>query len=131
MKQYLADLELIIAQQRNYMMIEETMEADLADGECPPENDSQRKSIQDYKSMEEEESVPEAVVSLLKDTRETLRDPLNFYTFGIELNLDQRQRIFNNNYNRLLEKELVDQRELYEGLIGEVETQRALSKTFK
>lgn len=90
MKEYITKLELIIGQQRNYMVVEDKMEADLAEGECHPEDESVRKSLLEYKSMEEDGSIPEAATALLKETRESLKNPMNFYTFGIELNLDQR-----------------------------------------
>lgn len=40
MRAYIVDLEIIIAQQRNFVAMEETMEAELADGEAPPEDES-------------------------------------------------------------------------------------------
>lgn len=84
-----------------------------------------------YKTMEDEGSVPTAAQAIINAHKQAINKPLNFYSYGIELNLDQQPRIFNNHYNRLLELELVDQIELYDGLMGEVSTQRALSKTFK
>ena len=81
--------------------------------------------------MEEEDTVPEPEKTIIKDTHDLLTEPFNFYTFGVNINEGQQANIMNNVYNRLLEKEILDQRGQLDAVMGELEPSRALTKVFK
>jgi hypothetical protein len=71
------------------------------------------------------------LTEVLIEKRGLLSEEFNFYSFGIEINMDQKHNIMNNNYNRLLEKELVDQQRVHVEIMGELEPSRALTQMFK
>lgn len=59
-----------------------------------------------------------------------MKQPFNFYTFGLDINSSQRVDIMNNIYNRLLEKELIDQQEKVESIEGELGPARSQTAGF-
>lgn len=108
MKDEIIRLEEIIATQRNYVVMEEVMESDLASGELDPETRIEQSELSILEKMESQGEVPESAQKIIKEKRGLLDEAFSFYSFGIDLNDDQKQFVFKNNYNRLLEKELID-----------------------
>lgn len=64
---------------------------------------------------------------IIKEKRGLLDEAFSFYSFGVDLNEDQKLYVYKNNYNRLLEKELIDQMRSFDELYSEVEAQRNLA----
>jgi hypothetical protein len=131
MKEEVIKLEFYIAQQRTYIVMEEEIETEMASGELDPESVFEQSELKSLDKMESEGEVHEPAALIIEEKRGLLSKAFGFFSFGIEINEEQRQYVFNNNYNRLLEKELIDQKRAFDELFSEVEAQRALSHTFK
>lgn len=68
----------------------------------------QLQDIKELDEMEDNETVPHQVQEFMDEKNAMLKQPFNFYTFGLDINSSQRVDVMNNIYSRLLTKELID-----------------------
>ena len=56
----------------------------------------------------DEDGLPKKAEKYVADSKNLLRQQFNFYTFGVDLNIESSSEIINRVYNRLLEKSVYD-----------------------
>ena len=81
--------------------------------------------------MEEEETIPEISQEKISSAQAILREPFNFYTMSLELNSENRIDIMNNQYNRLLEKQIIESTTMQGGIMIELKSVRKMISEFK
>lgn len=81
--------------------------------------------------MENDDAIPKKVVKFIADSRNLLRQEFNFYTFGLELNQENRVDVMGKCYNRVLEKQLADGQNKIDVMSSEIKAVRKTLGTLK
>lgn len=92
-------------------MIETTgYKLNVTDESRDPKNFSQKEHeiLEELERKELEDAIPSKAQKKIENVQTILRQPFNFYTFGVELNSENRIDIINRQYNRLLESQIVE-----------------------
>jgi hypothetical protein len=72
--------------------------------------------------------VPKKVMEFMEAKQDMLKQPFNFYTFGVDINSENRIDVIGRTYNRILHKKIIDFHAQMEAIKAELYPARRMTK---
>ena len=85
----------------------------------------------ELEEIENDDRMPKKVQAFMEEKQDMLKQAFNFYTFGVDINSENRVDVVSRTYNRLLHKKIIDCYGQIEAIKAELYPARKMTKDFK